>query len=138
MTGNHTNSKFGHRSMTVIGALQRSGANFQMTRTLRITFVVLVILSAGIIFIMECSPPDPVVQGKRVSVWHKQLCYGVYGGRSKTDDRLFDEAYDAFRQMGPEAVPYLTAELRYLRSERLEQAFRWAMRRPMIRPLLQN
>src|SRR5262249_48758606 len=33
---------------------------------------------------------------------------------------------------------YLTAELRYLRSERLEQAFRWAMRRPMIRPFLQN
>jgi hypothetical protein len=110
-----------------------------MTRAWRITLVALVALSGAVVIVTTCrQPSNPVIQGKRVSVWHKELCYGVFGGRSKIDDRLFEEAYKAFSHMGAEAVPYLAAELQRLRSERLEQAFRWARKQSITRPLLRN
>lgn len=73
-----------------------------------------------------------------MSAWHTQLCYGVYGGRSKVDNQKFSEAYAAFTRMDAEAVPYLAEKLHYLRSQRLEQAFYWAKKRQWLRPILKN
>lgn len=108
-----------------------------MVRTPCIMAAALVILGAAFC-IIALSPRDPVVKGKRVSLWHKQLCHGVWGGRSETDDRLFIEAYEAFHHMGSEAVPYLSAKLRCVRSERVEQVYRWAIKQPTLRSLLKN
>jgi hypothetical protein len=94
------------------------------------------VLPLTFVLIAAFSARDPVVQGKRVSRWYSQLCYGVYGGRSKADNRLFVEAYAAFQQMGSEPVPYLSAKLHYIRSERVELAYRWAIKQPILRSLL--
>ena len=108
------------------------------TRSLSIAFLVLGALSVAVLIIIARLPPNPVFRGKRISVWHRELCYGVYGGRSKHDDELFVESYNAFGLMGTNAVPYLAAELRYLRSQRVEEVFRCAQRQPIIRPLLRS
>lgn len=61
---------------------------------------------------------DPVFEGRKVSSWFKDLCSGVFGGTPKATN--FQAAHSAFSRMGPEAVPFLTNQLRYGRSGRLE------------------
>jgi hypothetical protein len=76
---------------------------------------------------------NPVFQGKRVSIWFQELCFfGVFESRS--NGKQFEEVYDAFSRMGPEAVPYLTQKLRYLRYEPTDKVFLWIKRNRLMRP----
>src|SRR5688572_13410969 len=54
---------------------------------------------------------DPVHAGRPVSAWFADLCSGVFGGTPKA--KAFEPAYTEFTRMGPEAIPYLTSQLRY-------------------------
>jgi hypothetical protein len=72
--------------------------------------------------------PDPVHQGKRVSVWFDQLCTGVFTGPRRKD---VGEAYEAFHHMGPEAVPYLVGRLDMDPSGRIEKTLLWLRRYPI-------
>jgi hypothetical protein len=80
--------------------------------------------------------PNPEFRGKRVSAWFDQLCSGVFSGTRKGES--FPEAYDAFLQMGPEAVPYLTRELSRDRSGSIEKVLLWLRQKPITQPLMRN
>lgn len=79
--------------------------------------------------------PDPVHQGKRVSVWFDQLCTGVFIGPRRMD---VGEAYEAFHQMGPEAVPYLVSRLDLDQSGRVEKALLWLRKYRVTAPLVND
>jgi hypothetical protein len=65
-------------------------------------------------FLLFTRTNVPYHAGRPVSAWFDELCSGVFGGTPKAGG--FDSAYAAFSQMKPDAVPYLTKQLRYDRS----------------------
>lgn len=96
-----------------------------------------VLLAALMLVLSMAVPgvPDPVHQGKRVSVWFDQLCTGVFTGPGRKD---VGEAYEAFHHMGPEAVPYLVGRLDMDPSGRIEKTLLWLRRYPFTAPLVNN
>ncbi|HTL18394.1 MAG TPA: hypothetical protein VL793_14255 [Patescibacteria group bacterium] len=93
---------------------------------------VLVIISATAVwrFLRE---PEPTFQGKPVSFWYESLCTGVFVGTQRAPN--FDKAYEGFRKMGPEMVPYLTSRLRYDRSGYREKVIRISRKIPFLKGL---
>src|SRR5262245_61872147 len=87
----------------------------------------------GLLLLSRTNVHNPVFRGKRVSVWFEELCFfGVFGNRSNAGQ--FHEVYDAFSRMGPDAVPYLTRKLRYLRYGPTDKVFLWIKRNRLMRP----
>ena len=71
-----------------------------------------------------------------MSRWFSDLCSGVYGGSPKA--KGFGAAYAAFAEMGPEAVPYLAAQLQFDRSQFRETLLLFLRDNSLTQPLTVN
>jgi hypothetical protein len=80
--------------------------------------------------------PDPNFEGKKVSLWFNDLCTGVFVGPRRSPD--FGAALKAFARMRPDAVPYLTHQLRFGRSGHLEKALLSLRKLNLTAPLFRN
>ena len=75
----------------------------------RIILAILLVLTAGGFLWRLCIEPEPKYEGKGFSVWFRQ--YYTSGQRSsRFDESLHEEANEALRAMGANAVPLLVEE----------------------------
>jgi hypothetical protein len=87
-------------------------------------------------FLLFNSPKDPNHAGRPVSAWFQDLYSGVFGGTAKA--KGFAAGYAAFSQMEPEAVPYLTKQLRYDRSGIRQKTIVFLRRYSITKPLTRD
>ena len=93
---------------------------------------VVAVTLVGCLFVLSL-PKNPNHAGRPVSAWFQDLCSGVFGGTPKANG--FDSAYAAFSQMEPDAVPYLTRQLRYDRLGIRQASIRLLRRYSITKPL---